>query len=171
MDLAYFSRRAFFLPATACPKVAEYSKEKPPLVKVSRRFSHAPSVALEPLCPSSTKTRLLPAKASTATVFSPDLSPSLLMSMTSTLMPKLLASKSKEGWCDVLFLSNRAAPKPDKAKSATCCLLKPSRGVKTIILSGFLSAYSKYCRILTCINSVLPLPVAFQKAVIFKSSA
>ena len=63
---------ALALPLTACPKVAEYSKEKPFSQSALRKRIHAPSSPpLAPRCPSSTSTRLLPSKASMAMVFSP----------------------------------------------------------------------------------------------------
>ena len=68
----------------ACPKVALYSNVKPVSPSASRKLRQASPP--DPLCPSSTKIRLLPSKASTGTLTPPPRfsSTSLVISMTRT---------------------------------------------------------------------------------------
>ena len=114
---------------SACPKVALYSNVKPVSPSASRKLRHA--APPEPLCPSSTKIRLLPSNASTGTLTPPPRfsCTSLVISMTRTssspAVMRPLSSGSK--------LRHRMS---EAASSARCCSLKPSFGVISRTLSS-----------------------------------
>ena len=126
MHLAYSCSSALLLLAfIACPNVAEYSNEKPCSHSLRRASIHRPaSLPLEPRWPSSTRTRLLPSKASMATVFSPMSSRSLWMSMISIVLPAN---------SDLPSFEKRSASIPAAWNSTRCCFDRPSFGVSRMI--------------------------------------
>ena len=106
------------LPLTACPKVAEYSNEKPFSQSALRKRIHAPSPPPQaPRWPSSTSTRLLPSKASTATVLSPISSRSLV-----TLQD--LDRLAGEEPASILVEELRARCRPSRTRRK-CCRREP----------------------------------------------
>ena len=128
MALPYSSTRSALLAAaSACPKVALYSKVKPVSASASR-YSRQTLPPL-PLCPSSTRIRLFPSNASTGT-----LTPLPVLSSTNLVISMTCMVSDMRRLPSTLNRSHRIS---DFSNSRMCCSLNPSLGVISTMWSNF----------------------------------